>query len=98
MKITMDSDKDISNYHVVILEDIIDVGRMLNDIVKLHRSCNPMSLRVIILPDKLSIRVVNFTADISLFTMPDCFVIGYGIDCGDYYRNLSYIVEYAEDC
>ena len=97
VKITMDIDKDISDYHVVILEDIIDTGRTLNDIVKILRSRNPLSLRVITLLDKPSRRVVDFKADMALFTVPDLFVVGYGLDYGDYYRNLPYIAEY-DDC
>ncbi|MBE6638631.1 MAG: hypoxanthine phosphoribosyltransferase [Ruminococcaceae bacterium] len=94
VKITMDLDQDISQYHVIIVEDIIDTGRTLNDIVKMLKTRNPLSLRVITLLDKPSRRVVNFTADISLFTIPDHFVIGYGLDCGEQYRNLPYIAEY----
>lgn len=96
VKITMDLDKDISNYHVVIVEDIIDTGRTLNDVVKLLKSRNPLSLRVVTLLDKPSRRAVEFNADLSLFTIPDYFVIGYGLDCGEYYRNLPYIAEYGE--
>ena len=94
VKITMDLDKDISDYHVVIVEDIVDTGRTLNDIVKLLKSRNPLSLRVVTLLDKPSRRLVDFKADYALFTIPDFFVIGYGLDCGEYYRNLPYIAEY----
>lgn len=96
VKITMDLDQDISKYHVVIVEDIIDTGRTLNDIVKLLKSRNPLSLKVVTLLDKPSRRLVDFEADISLFTIPDLFVIGYGLDCGEYFRNLPYIAEYNE--
>ena len=97
VKITMDIDKDISQYHVVIVEDIIDTGRTLNDIVKMLRQRGPLSLTVITLLDKPSRRIVDFKADISLFTIPDYFVIGYGLDCGEKYRNLPYIAEYKND-
>lgn len=96
VKITMDLDRDISNYHVIIVEDIIDTGRTLNDIVKMLKARNPLSLRVVTLLDKPDRRLVDFKADISLFTIPDYFVIGYGLDCGEYYRNLPYIAEYDE--
>ena len=96
VKITMDLDQDISNYHVIIVEDIIDTGRTLNDIVKMLKARNPASLRVVTLLDKPSRRLVDFTADYSLFTIPDHFVIGYGLDCGEYFRNLPYIAEYGE--
>ena len=96
VKITMDLEQDISNYHVIIVEDIIDTGRTLNDIVKMLKARNPLSLRVVTLLDKPSRRLVEFNADISLFTIPDFFVIGYGLDCSELYRNLPYIAEYQE--
>ncbi len=96
VKITMDLAQDISKYHVIIVEDIIDTGRTLNDVVKLLKARNPLSLRVITLLDKPERRLVDFKADITLFTIPDYFVIGYGLDCGEYYRNLPYIAEYDE--
>ena len=96
VKITMDLDQDVSNYHVIIVEDIIDTGRTLNDIVKLLKARNPLSLRVVTLLDKPSRRLVDFEADMSLFTIPDLFVIGYGLDYGEFFRNLPYIAEYEE--
>lgn len=96
VKITMDLQQDISKYHVIIIEDIIDTGRTLNDIVKLLKSRNPISLKVVTLLDKPDRRVVDFKADYSLFIIPDLFVIGYGLDCGEYYRNLPYIAEFSE--
>lgn len=96
VNITMDLEQDISNYHVIIVEDIIDTGRTLKDIVNLLESRNPLSLRVITLLDKPSRRLVDFEPDMALFTIPDYFVIGYGLDCGEYYRNLPYIAEYQE--
>lgn len=94
VKITMDLDRDISGYHVIIVEDIIDTGRTLNDIVKLLKARDPLSLRVVTLLDKPSRRLVDFQADLPLFTIPDYFVIGYGLDCAEYFRNLPYIAEY----
>ncbi len=96
VKITMDLQQDISKYHVIIVEDIIDTGRTLNDVVKLLKSRDPVSLKVVTLLDKPDRRIVDFKADHSLFTIPDLFVIGYGLDCGEYYRNLPYIAEFAE--
>ena len=89
--------QDISNYHVIIAEDIIDTGRTLNDVVKLLQARNPLSLKVITLLDKPDRRLVDLKADISLFTIPDVFVIGYGLDCAEIYRNLPYIAEYDEE-
>lgn len=97
VNITMDLEQDITNYHVVIVEDIIDTGRTLKDIVDLLKARNPLSLHVVTLLDKPSRRLVDFKADISLFTIEDRFVIGYGLDCGEHYRNLPYIAEYSEN-
>ena len=97
VKITMDLGQDISQFHVVIVEDIIDTGRTLNDIINMLKVRNPLSLHVVALLDKPSRRLVDFKADLALFTIPDHFVIGYGLDCAEYYRNLPYIAEYSEE-
>ena len=96
VKITMDLEQDISNYHVIVVEDIIDTGRTLNDVCNLLKARNPISFKVVTLLDKPSRRKVDFKADVSLFTIPDRFVIGYGLDCAEEYRNLPYIAEYGE--
>ena len=96
VEIIMDIQHDLEKYHVIIIEDIIDTGRTLAKIVDILKERNPKSFRVITLLDKPSRRTVDFNADISLFTIPDYFVIGYGLDCGEYYRNLPYIAEYNE--
>lgn len=94
--ITKDLNRDIRQYHVVMIEDIIDSGRTLSEVVRLLKARCPKSLKIITLLDKPSRRVVALDADYSLFTIPDCFVIGYGLDCDEYYRNLPYIAEYEE--
>ncbi|MCM1328278.1 MAG: hypoxanthine phosphoribosyltransferase [Ruminococcus sp.] len=91
VKITLDLQQDVSNYHVIIVEDIIDTGRTLKAVAEILRGRNPVSLRVVTLLDKPDRRVVDFKADLSLFTIPDLFVVGYGLDYGEYYRNLPYI-------
>ena len=97
-KITVRQDlsTDVRGRHVLIVEDIIDTGRTLKLVMEELRKRNPLSLKIITLLDKPSRRVVEITADRTLFTIPDAFVIGYGLDCAEYYRNLPYIAEYAE--
>lgn len=97
VNITMDLQQDISGYHVIIVEDIIDTGRTLNDVANLLKARNPLSLKIVTLLDKPSRRLVDLKADITLFTIEDLFVIGYGLDCGEMYRNLPYIAEYEEN-
>lgn len=97
VKITMDLKQDIKDYHVIIVEDIVDTGRTLKDVAELLKKRNPLSLKVLALLDKPDRRLVDFEADEVLFTIPDFFAIGYGLDCGEYYRNLPYIAEYGEE-
>ncbi len=96
VQITMDLEQDVSGYHVIIVEDIIDTGRTLHDVAEILKGRNPLSLQIVTLLDKPSRRKVPLNADVSLFTIPDLFVIGYGLDCGEYYRNLPYIAEYDQ--
>ncbi|MGN0666015.1 MAG: hypoxanthine phosphoribosyltransferase [Huintestinicola sp.] len=93
VKITMDLKADISKYHVVIIEDIIDTGRTLAKLVEMLRAREPLSLEVYALLDKPDRREVDFKADHTIFTVPDLFVVGYGLDCGELYRNLPFIAE-----
>ena len=97
VNIVMDLDHDVSNYHVVIAEDIIDTGRTLKKLVEILKGRKPLSLHVVTLLDKPDRRVVEMKADMSLFVIPDHFVIGYGLDAAEYYRTLPYIAEYGGD-
>ncbi len=94
VNITMDLEQDLRRYHVIIVEDIIDTGRTLADIKKLLAARNPLSLEVVTLLDKPERRVVPLETDMSLFTVPDVFLVGYGLDCAEQFRNLPYIAEY----
>lgn len=93
VKIKLDIDRDISKYHVIIAEDIIDSGRTLTSICELLRERNPLSLSIYTLLDKPSRHVTNLKADHILFTVPDLFVVGYGLDHAEKFRNLPYIAE-----
>lgn len=97
VKITMDLQQDISNYHVVLIEDIIDTGRTLAEIMQLLQRRNPLSLHMITLLDKPSRRIADCKPDLALFEIPDVFVVGYGMDYGEKYRNLPYIAELQAD-
>lgn len=96
VNISMDLAQDVSRYNVIIVEDIIDTGRTLKDVVELIKGRKPLSLKVITLLDKPSRRLVEFEPDKALFTIPDRFVVGYGLDYGEYFRNLPYIAEYQD--
>jgi hypoxanthine phosphoribosyltransferase len=96
VNITYDLAQDVSKYHVIVVEDIIDTGRTLKVIIDMLKERSPLSLKVVTLLDKPERRLIELEADKSLFTIPDYFVIGYGLDYGEYYRNLPYIAEYGE--
>lgn len=91
LKILMDLDEPISGKHVIIVEDIIDSGRTLNMLKELLLSRNPASLRICTLLDKPDRRVVDVHIDYTGFQIPDEFVVGYGLDYAQKYRNLDYI-------
>lgn len=93
VRITLDLQQDISKYHVIIAEDIIDTGRTLKAVADILRARNPLSLEIIALLDKPERRVADIQADYTVFTIPDKFVVGYGLDYDEYYRNLPYIAE-----
>ena len=78
----------------MVVEDIIDTGRTLLTIADMLKARNPLSLKILTLLDKPERRVVDLSADYSLFTIPDYYIVGYGLDFDEYYRNLPYIAEY----
>ena len=96
VKIELDIDCDIKNKKVVIVEDIVDTGRTLKEVCNILQKREPKELQVVALLDKPSGRAVNFTPNEVLFTIPNVFVIGYGLDCAEEYRNLPFIAEYKE--
>ncbi|SFF03754.1 hypoxanthine phosphoribosyltransferase [Alteribacillus iranensis] len=91
VKIIKDLDTTVEGRDVIILEDIIDSGLTLNYLVNLlkHRGAN--SLKIITLLDKPEGRKVELVPDLAGFTVPDEFVVGYGLDFAEKYRNLPYI-------
>lgn len=99
--ILMDLTQDLSQYNVVIIEDIIDTGRTLCKVTELLKARNPHNFTIITLLDKPArrdpeVKASGFKADLALFEIPDHFVIGYGLDCNEYYRNLPYIAIFDE--
>ena len=91
VRILKDLDTDISGRHVIIVEDIIDTGLTLNYLVRYLRGKAPASLRICTLLDKPARRLVEIPVDYTGFTIPDQFVVGYGLDYGELYRNLRYV-------
>ncbi|HEX5467057.1 MAG TPA: hypoxanthine phosphoribosyltransferase [Candidatus Limnocylindrales bacterium] len=91
VRILKDLSSSIEGRDVVIVEDIIDTGLTLNYLLRYLRGKNPRSLRICALLDKPARRLVEIPIDYLGFTIPDRFVVGYGLDYGEFYRNLPYI-------
>lgn len=91
VKIVKDLDDSIENKDVLVVEDIIDSGRTLSYLLENLRSRNPKSLKLCTLLDKPERRVTEVNVDYTGFEIPDEFVVGYGLDYGQKYRNLPYI-------
>jgi hypoxanthine phosphoribosyltransferase len=91
VRILKDLDDSIQGKHVLIVEDIVDTGLTLNYILNLIRSRNPASVRVCALLDKPERRIVPVEIHYLGFTIPNRFVVGYGLDYAQKYRNLPYI-------
>lgn len=102
VRILMDLNTNIENRHVLIVEDIIDTGRTLQYITENLGTRDPSSLRICTLLNKPERREVEIRLDYVGFNIPNEFVVGYGLDYGELYRNLPYIGVlkeklYAED-
>ena len=91
VKITKDLDVSIEGKNVLVVEDIIDSGRTLSYLLQNLKTRNPKSLRLCTLLDKPDRRVVEVDVDYVGFEIPDEFVVGYGLDYAQQYRNLPYI-------
>mgnify|MGYP005855740891 CR=1 FL=1 len=91
VKILKDLDEDIRGKDVLIVEDIIDSGSTLKMIVELFQARKPASVKICTLLDKPSGRKVDLTPDYTCFTIPAAFVVGFGLDYEDYYRNLPFV-------
>ena len=91
IKMIKDLDESIEGKEVIIVEDIIDSGRTLDKLMELLQTRKPKSLAVCTLLDKPDRRVVDVKVDYTCFNIPDEFVVGYGLDYDQKYRNLPYI-------
>ncbi len=92
VRILKDLNQSIENCHVLIVEDIVDTGLTLNYLVENLKSRGPASLKVCTLLDKPSRRKVPVKIDYNGFTVPDEFLVGYGLDYNGRYRNFPYIM------
>lgn len=91
VRILKDLSASIDGADVLIVEDIIDTGLTLNYLIRYLRGKNPATLRICTLLDKPARRLVDIPVDYVGFTIPDQFVVGYGLDYGELYRNLRFV-------
>ncbi len=91
VKIVKDLDESIRDKDVLVVEDIVDSGRTLSYLLEMLRDRGPKSLRLCTLLDKPDRRVIDVHVDYTCFQIPDEFVVGYGLDYDQRYRNLPYI-------
>lgn len=91
VKLIKDLDKSIEGKHVIIVEDIVDSGYTLSYLKRMLNSRRPASVKICTLLDKFERREVDIQADYKAFDIGDGFVIGYGIDYAENYRNLPYV-------
>ena len=88
VRIIKDLDQNIENKHVLIVEDIVDSGKTLHFLLQVLSQRHPASIHVAALLDKPARRVVDLKTRYSCFDIPDAFVVGYGLDFDEKYRNL----------
>ena len=93
VRIQYDLEEDITDRHVLVVEDIVDSGLTLQYLTKTLQSRNPKTLKTCCLFDKPDRRKVDFQTDYVGFVVPDVFIVGYGLDYAEKYRNLKYIGE-----
>jgi len=91
VRILKDLSASIAGEEVLLVEDIIDTGLTLNYLLRYLRGKGPSSLRICTLLDKPARRLVEIPVDYTGFTIPDQFVVGYGLDYGELYRNLRFV-------
>lgn len=91
VKINKDLNEDIEGRHLILVEDILDSGITLNYLKNYLAVRRPASIKIVTLMDKPARRKADIYADYSCFEVPDAFVVGYGLDYNERYRNLPYI-------
>ena len=91
VKIVKDLDEPLLNKNVIVIEDIVDTGRTLSYLLNILKDRKPSSLALCTLLDKPDRRVVDVNVNYTGFQIPDEFVVGYGLDYAQKYRNLPYI-------
>jgi hypoxanthine phosphoribosyltransferase len=98
VKIIMDLNRSIKGEHILLVEDIIDTGRTLKEVTKLLFNKGAASVKIVSLLDKPSRRIIDISADYVGFEIPNEFVVGFGLDFNEKYRNLPYVGVLKDEC
>jgi hypoxanthine phosphoribosyltransferase len=98
VRILKDLDTDIQGRDLLVVEDIIDTGLTLNYLIKNLKARGPASLEICALLNKEIANKVRLPVRYVGFTIPDVFVVGYGLDYSERFRNLPYIARLGDDC
>ncbi len=96
VRITKDLDVSITNKHVLIVEDIVDTGLSLGYLIRNLKTRNPASLKVCTLLNVEARRIVEVPVEYKGFDLPNIYVVGYGLDYKEKYRNLQFIAEFSK--
>ena len=96
VRITKDLDVNIASRDVLVMEDIVDTGLSLNYLLRNLKTRDPASLKVCTFLNVEDRRIVDVPVDYKGFDLPDIFVVGYGLDYNEEYRNLKYIAEFSK--
>lgn len=97
VRITKDLDLNISHKDVLVVEDIVDTGLSLSYLLRNLKTRNPKTLKVCTFLNVEARRIVNVPVDYKGFDLPDIFVVGYGLDHHEKFRNLRYVAEYIKE-
>jgi len=93
VRLTKDLDEPVEGRHLIFVEDVVDTGLTLSYLLRILRARNPATLEVCVLFNKPAYRLVNIPLKYKGFDLPDRFVVGYGLDYKEVYRNLPFVAE-----
>jgi hypoxanthine phosphoribosyltransferase len=96
VRILKDLDLNIEDYDVLIVDDITDSGITMKEVHRILESRNPKSVKSCVLLDKPTRRQVDYKADYIGFEIPDKFIVGYGLNYGNHYRNVDHVFAFVE--
>ncbi|PAB59462.1 hypoxanthine phosphoribosyltransferase [Anaeromicrobium sediminis] len=96
VKILQDLEFDLSGYDILVVDDIADTGLTMEYVLKHLKAKNPNSIKSCVLLDKPSRRKTDLEADYVGFTIPDTFIVGYGLNYGDYFRNVPNVFTFVD--